>query len=248
MEGEVEQSPIDITMIATMRPEVITQTLGSITQYVKCKSGLRLILDVAPVGVDEGVNQEDIVAIAKEIMGDENVIARTRKVSLQAEAQRWVWSRSESEHVLQWEDDWVATRTVNLDNIIPLFDEFPDTAMVFIDRVGKSVRNYQGYHGMFRNVKRNVYRRIKHKNFGGPPAVICRPFIVGVCNHIKDDESLDITCRTKAGQKFLKDWEFLVYSTSPHGMVSDIGKMWRAQHGLKMSKKTKYGVRWEKIK
>lgn len=237
------QPTIDIAMISTLRPDIITTTLSSIKSRVKYGGDLRLILDVAPVG-EKGVTQADIADVARGFF--DNVVARTRRVSLQAEAQRWVWSKSTSEHVLQWEDDWEAMANIDLDKLVPLFDRHPECAMVFLDRVGKSVRAYEGYRGMFERVETGVYKRIKHKNFGGPPALVCRPFLLGVCEHIKDNESLDTTCRAKAGQRFLRPWEFLVYAPNNRGLVRDIGKPWLAARGLRMEKKSSKGVRWVK--
>jgi hypothetical protein len=241
--GRGAEDHIDITMIAALRPSVVNKTLQSLTSNVKTEKSLRLIMDVAHVG-EAGVKQKDIVDIAKSHFDD--VVSRTRRVSLQAEAQRWVWNSSLSEHVLQWEDDWVLSTEIDVDKVGLLFDRYPNTAIIFMDRIGKSVRDYEGYRGMFERVEGGVYRRVKHKTFGGPPALVCRPFLLGVCEHIKDNESLDTTCRTPEGQRFLKDWENLVFAPNERGLVYDIGKRWRREQGLVMKKKTNKGVLWVK--
>lgn len=236
---------IDITTISTLRPDVLWVALNSVKNNLHYLGDFRLILDVAPIG-DERVKQSDVVRVAKHIFP--NILARTNAVSMQAEAQKWVWWRSESPFIIQWEDDWNLLHPIGLRIILKHFEQRPNLAMVFFDRREKPVGNYSGYQGMFSEVEPGFYLRNTFKNFGGPPAVIRRSYLNAALPFLRDDEALDITCRRPECQEFLNRWEFGVLEDplGRSGLVEDIGKPWREKRGLRMRKDTPVGVRWER--
>jgi hypothetical protein len=239
--------PIDITTISTLRPDVLWSALISVRDNLRWAPGFRLILDVAPVPACSECCQTDVVGAALRIFP--NLISRTNTVSLQAEAQKWVWGRAESEFVVQWEDDWVLLIPVDLARVLMFFEDRPRLAMLFFDRREKPVEYHPGYQGMFEEVEPGFFLRTTAKNFGGPPAVIRRSYLRMALEFMNDNEALDLTCRRPECQAFLEQWEFGVL-TDPAGragLVEDIGKRWRAVRGLRMRKDTPLGVQWEKV-
>lgn len=237
---------IDVTTIATLRPDILDRTLASIRRYVRSHHIFFLILDIAPVG-ENGFCQQDVYDVAKTHFG--LIRCRMETVSPQAEAQKWVWSKAVTKFVLQWEDDWEALSVVDLDrDVLPKFDANPRLAMVFFDRHGKSVRDYPGYHGMFKQAGNRYFMRVKHKNFGGPPALIRQSFIRAALPLLKDDECLDVTCERQDAQEFLRQWDFGVLTAEDNnGLVRDIGKAWMKKNGFKKIKRGAKGFHWLKI-
>ncbi len=242
---------IDITMTAiVLRPEILEETLISLTQNLKTSKTLRLIIDIAPAA-NSPHSQADLWEVARFYFG-KNLICRMVNPSLQAEAIKWMWDRSDTPFVLHWEDDWVLTRELNLDAVIGLFNLFSEInmSMVFFDRYEKSVLDYSGYKGKF--TKSTMHNSFYHRNvntgLGGPPALLRKDYKEQVLCLMKDTECLDITSKTNKAKRLLKKWNVGVY-TGKNGkgnLVKDIGKEWRAARGLKMVKDTKRGVTWMK--
>ena len=235
---------IDITTISTIRPSIIEKTFQSVKENF-CIAGhnFRLILDVAPIG-ENGYTRADVVEVGERYF--DHRVVRLVKSSPQAEAQKWVWSVSTSDYVLQWEDDWELLRRICFRELVLNFVD-PTLAMVFFDREGKSVKDYKGYKGMFKQLDDNLYERTEYFNFGGPPALISQKFLQQALPYMRNNECLDVTCERADVQGFLKGWKFYV-STHPDGpVVRDIGKPWMKKHGFKKDKRSAVGFRWLKV-
>lgn len=235
---------IDITTIATLRPEVLRRALASVRERLIFEGNWRLILDVAPVG-DLRWSQSEVIAAAREVFP--SMVARANSVSHQAKAQKWVWNQANTDFILQWEDDWVLMCPLEIAGVLKIFENRPKLGMIFFDRAEKPVATYPPYQGMFDQVHPGFYLRRRAKNFGGPPAVIRREYLFGVLPFVRACESLDTTCRSPEAQAFLANWEIGVITNpvdEPQGLVKDIGKEWRQARGFKMKKNTPWGVRW----
>jgi hypothetical protein len=239
-----EPGRIDITTISTIRPDIIKQTFQSLAKYLCCKGGFRLILDVAPVGED-GIERMDVVKVAKDFFPRQ--IVRLLDVSNQSEAQKWAWSMALSDYVVQWEDDWQLLHRLCLEQVKDIMINDSKVAMIFFDREGKSVKDYPGYEGMFKQIDDNLYQRVKHLNFGGPPALISREYLKWALPYVQDNECLDVTCARSDSQDFLKCWKFYVLTSDQGPFVRDLGKPWMKAHGMRRIKRTSVGMKWVKV-
>ena len=232
---------IDITTISTIRPKIIKQTFQSLKEHMCSGLDFRLIMDIAPVGANNGDTREDVMRVAHDFFPYH--VFRTIKVSRQAEAQKWVWRTAASPYVIQWEDDWQLLRRVCVNSVCSIFAD-PLVAMVFFDREGKSVKDYKGYKGMFKQVDENLYQRTKYLNFGGPPAIVNREFISRSMPYLRDDECFDVTCERPDAQWFLRGWKFYVLTHPDGPYVRDLGKAWLKANGLKRKKRSSIGMQW----
>lgn len=239
---------IDIAMTAALRPEIVRHTLESIRDNLKYDGGFNLWVDVAPVG-DNRYQQNDVVNTIN------NTVRwplqyRAIEDSPQADALKWTWESTGSEYILQWEDDWILDRTVDLSMLLAYMDDHPWYGMMYFDRQGKSVLDYPGYKGSFTCVseKSNIWERKKGKSLGGPPAILSQRYVRDVLPLITGNICLDLLSKEKTAQKVLQRWGTCVF-TGHDGkghLVRDTGKYWRAGMGLKMVKNTKRGVTWIK--
>ena len=239
---------IDITMTAiVLRSEILRETLISLVKNLKYSNPLRLIIDVAPAA-NSSFTQHDLYKVASTYFDNAHLICRMVEESKQAEAIKWMWSKSESDFVLHWEDDWVLTRGLDLDKIENLFFKHYTLGMLYFDRCQKSVLDYPGYKGVFAQSEMapSIYIRLKGKSLGGPPALLRKSYKEAVLPLMKDNECLDITSRTKGAKKLLEEWETCVYvgESGKGRLVKDIGTAWRESKGLKMKKNTPRGVTW----
>lgn len=236
---------IDITMTGALRKEILEQTLVSILNFVKYDGRFRLIIDVAPVG-DNNQTQQEVVDIAEEYF--DNIIYRAIDPSYQSEAVKWTWKMSDSKYILQWEDDWVAVKKIDLNKIIEYFNEIKNLGVISFDRVEKPVKTYSGYQGRYKEISNKFFIRTKGKSLGGPPALMKRYYVRQALEYILPNESLDITTNTSIVQDFLSGWTHGWYlgEDGEGCQVKDIGKEWLKSKGLKRNKRTKVGVLWQK--
>lgn len=237
---------IDITMTAIdLRPEILEETLISLVKNLVYNKPLRLIIDNA-IGSYTPFKHYNLYEVANTYFDNTHLTYRMIEDSKQAEAIRWMWSRSDSDFVLHWEDDWVLIKKLDLNLVKDLFKIFPGTGMIYFDRYQKSVLDYPGYKGVFTKVFNSFYYREEGKSLGGPPALLRKDYKESVLTIMKDTECLDITSRTKKAQELLKKWDIGVYTgeSGRGNLVKDIGKAWRDSKGLKMVKDTPRGVTW----
>lgn len=236
---------IDITMISTIRPEIVRRTLQSLVKYLKNPDGFKLIIDIAPVG-EMDKTQDDIAKIAGSCF--EEIIARTNLISYQAEALIWTWQQAGGEFILNWEDDWEVMQNINISQLISVFNEYPKLAAINFDREGKHILTYQGYKGQFFPIPgKDIYQRKTGYSLGGPPAIIRKEYIKEALNYISPVECLDITSQKAEVRKFLDTWDHATIARSNSAYVKDIGHQWKKEHGIKRIKDSKVGVQWVKI-
>lgn len=241
---------IDIAMTAAKRPDVIERTLVSIKKYIDYRP-LRLVVDIAHVGDEKVTQEETLELIDREFNIPTHGLTVTPRVlyfSLQAEAVKWTWKESTSGFMLQWEDDWVLRRKLNINILLNIMKKYPTMGMLYLDRYKKSVLDYQGYQGRFKKKADNLYIRLKGKSLGGPPALLRRSYINDVIPLIQDTICLDTISPGKEAQELLKNYATGVYIGEDRkgNLVEDIGKQWRQDNNLIMVKKTKVGVQWKK--
>lgn len=241
---------INIAMTAALRPEVLAQTLDSIKRYMVSDADLRLVIDIAPVG-DLQYSQSDMIHIVEHFFPYPLNAVRALKDSMQAAALKWTWEtacQGYSDFFLQWEDDWILTQPVYLEDIE---NRMPRKAgVICFDRAGKSALDYPGYKGHFVPHSPGFLQRVKGKSLGGPPAIIRSDYARGAFPLITGEVCLDVLSKTQSAQDFLSSWDVFVYTGTEGkgGLVQDIGKAWRAKHNLSMRKSTSRGVTWIKNK
>jgi hypothetical protein len=102
---------IDVTLIATRRPELVDLTLRSFQQNlfsrVRCR---RLVLNIDPLwGSDD--DDREVERICRRFFADVDV-RRPASPSFGG-AVKWAWSRPTSEWFLHLEDDWLLARGIN---------------------------------------------------------------------------------------------------------------------------------------
>src|SRR4030043_1164252 len=96
---------IDITMTATLRPQVISQTLESFCRNIfKDRNSYRLIVNIDPVG--EKVKTAKVLEVCKQYF--KNIVFNTPKFPSFPSAVVWCWSKVESDFSFHLEDDWIS--------------------------------------------------------------------------------------------------------------------------------------------
>lgn len=122
---------IDITAVAVLRPKIVKKCLSAAHRYLiepySPYYRFRAFVNVDPIG-EEKVSQEKIVAIFREYF-DEIKYFTPQKPSFSQAVQR-VWSSSQSEVVFHLEDSKMLTREVPLKKAVDAFSTLPKLASI----------------------------------------------------------------------------------------------------------------------
>ena len=235
---------IDITMTAAIRPDVLKKTLASIKEHVKYLGELRLIINIDNRG-DSNHSVYDVNAVVYSYFPN-SMICICATHSPISKSQRRIWERSESEYVLNWEDDWQALRPIDLDKMKAWLLAYPEASMLYFDREDKGVLTHGGYSEVFEQLTDKIYKRLSGILLWSSPALVRQSYIKQALPHIVDTEYMDYTARTKPVQKFLSKWDFLTYvNGSP--FVRDLGRPWLKENKLKGNKEGPMGYQWEAV-
>lgn len=234
---------IDIAMTAAIRPDILERTLSSLKRYLIWGGEFRLFADIAPVGDLKYTVGEVMEVIASHF---DSYKVRTLTDSPQADALKWSWQSTQTEYLLQWEDDWELKSPVNLETVIDFMDQDPKIGMVYFDRFGKSVLDYSGYKDKFTYLHSGFWERKMEKSLGGPPALLRASYAREVLPFIDGYTCLDILSREPRVQPILDKWRTFVYTATTGHLVEDIGKQWKEERGIVMVKRTERGVQWQK--
>ncbi len=108
---------LDITTTATIRPNLLYQTLSSFTHdlFIHQKE-YRLILNVDPIGED--VDPIEVVKVGKKFF--DNVIYNIPNEPNFAQAVKWCWGQTDSEFVFHLEDDWTLEKKILINNMLSI--------------------------------------------------------------------------------------------------------------------------------
>jgi len=231
---------VDIAMTATLRPEIVKQTLDSLQKNLIYDGGFRLVVNIDPIG--KGNSKEMVDLVHSYFPG--TVVQIPTKPN-HSEAQRWVWDQATSEYVLQWQDDWELLKSVRLGDLLDLMRDAPSVGQIYFDRSGKSVLDYPGYRDCFVKLPNGLWNRIKGKSLGGPPAILRLRYIHEVLPLINGD--LDTLSQTDLVVRQVVDkWAVWVFTGENGNLVRDLGRGWSEKNGIS-SVKLPSGLVWRKI-
>jgi len=127
---------LDITMTATIRPEVINLTLKSFfKRFLHQFDSTRLIINIDPIG-DESHTVDDVILVCKRYF--KTIIVNTPKTASFPKAVKWCWEQVESEYFLHLEDDWLLKKIINKDLVLKLMcDDTIKSIRFFLSRNSK---------------------------------------------------------------------------------------------------------------
>jgi len=238
---------IDITMTATLRPDVIIKTLGSIVRnIITKKNDFRLIINIDPVG--EKVKPKIILKIAKQYF--ENIVYNFAKQPSFAKAVKWCWNSSNTSYVFHIEDDWTINRKIDVTKMINILDKYNDLSSLRLYKYktpkGKA---FSTFGCKWRYNKDGFYIADRwQKQFGLNPILIKRQFIDEALPKMKDNVNPEKQFRDTQPYMvpIIKKWKYGLYtSPSEKALVSDIGLSWRNKNRF-VKPKGKPFLSWEK--
>ena len=233
----------DITMTATIRPEIFEKSLksimGNIIEYNN-KFNFRLIINIDPIGETNNFNQETIEEITKKYHKN-SVFVKPNQPDFPT-AIKNIWNLVESDFMMHTEDDRIFMREVDLEDIINKFDS--NTGICWIQgklnrlsKFGFKVSKINDYWSINDDKKDPkclltmhpcIYRRemlkdlVKYVRKGASPEKVLR---------LQDTSQLN-NSEVQQLKNIINNWEFIVYSNHNSGYSKDIGREWKENMGF----------------
>ncbi len=224
-------SPIDITLTAVQRPDILRQTLESFAKYVIADtSNLRLLINIDPVGDGTADQTEEICRQYFQ----HRLVRRPAKPSLN-EAIKWLWRQTQTDIVLHWEDDHTAVRPINFVGMIEAFSANPRLAYLQLPRIDFDRPDiFNDKLIQHRYWKPNLYRRSGDYKMSFGCGLMRRTFIIEAAKliHLQCDPEIQFHVRNPELKAWADRWEYATWvKPDQHRACRDIGKQTRADSG-----------------
>jgi len=126
--------PLDVTMTATVRADILRMTLRSFHKNFLHNFTARMIINVDPVGETENNTPIDMVNICRKYFDE--VVYRTPDTPSFAAAVQWCWRQVETEVFFHLEDDWILRRPVAPAEMLHVFDD-PNVTGITLNKWNK---------------------------------------------------------------------------------------------------------------
>ena len=239
---------IDITMVATRRPELIQETLGTFSSFF-FSSDCRLIINVDPVGKD--IQSFEIIDLCREYF--QNITYRCPEESSFPKAFKWVWSQTDADFVFHLEDDWELLRFVDLGKMIEIMKNNQDLAILRLPwkptdiDSAKNWRYFFPWNGDFFECPEKRKREV---GFCGHPSLIRGKFVRNTVKHI--DETRNPEKQFHHGPPEIMEeidrWRYGVFAEQNQTpAIRDIGRKWMIENNYRKVGSKAFFTEWEKI-
>jgi hypothetical protein len=238
----------DVTMTATLRPEIVEQTLQTFCQRLLAPTADKcLILNVDPVG-NPAVTVQDVQKVALRYFP--NCIVRTpRKANFPA-ALAWCWAQVQSPYFFNLEDDWVLLEELDLARMLQIMDQAPWLALLRLPKhyatetecrqSGSRSEPLYRWNGAYYECPAH---QTKKNGYYGSPSLLRRTWAQGVLPFLSQRVSPEKRLRQLSRKRHpsVWQWEYGVY-TNPNTekTIVDIGTAWRQKRKIRKNSYHKF--------
>ena len=249
---------IDITMTATLRPELLARTLESFRKYLLHECPCRLIINIDAVGCTSIASSQAALHSIKEVVFKYFEVAEPRFVwaSDFPRAFIWSWEQATAGMVLHLEDDWELLRDMDLAAGLALFDKHPELAGLRLSKWDaeetrcKLGRYFAPWNGEFFEVEPE--ERLSH-GISGHPTLYRGSFVQEAWRYLvpqlNPEKQFHYGCAALCDLVDKHRWGIWAKPNEPRA-IADIGKNWKSQDGKPQWRKSggfnrAWFTRWE---
>lgn len=232
---------MDVTLTATLRPEVVRKTLASFCARLLGNDPThRLIVNIDPVGAPN-TPPDAVSRVCAEFFGDRLVIRQPQSPSFPG-ALRWCWEQVESQYFLNLEDDWELLADLELGDMLLAMDKHPWLATLRLPKgettATETRQSASGreprylWNGWYWECPRG---RTGRNSYYGSPSLIRRAWATGVTPllNTKASPEKQIKRLRHKREPAVWCWEYGVYSRHNTPLIiRDLGTEWRRAHGI----------------
>ena len=242
---------MDVTITATLRPEILRETLRSFYEHLFLPSGTstRIIINIDRTGPPESGGSDAVAAVAREF-GNNSLIERRPSQPCFPAALRWCWKQVQGPYFFNLEDDWVLLDTIDLNKMFAVMEKYPRIAILRLPKGSATekdcIQSHSGRepHYIFNG---DYYEcptdQRKKMGYYGSPSLIRTEWAHGVLPLLKDtaspEKQMHILKKQKAPE--ICDWEFGCFSEPGKGaLIKDIGFEWRRDHKIRKNSRFEF--------
>ena len=233
---------LDITMTATIRPEIVAITLQSFKEKLFDLYPCRLLLNVDPVG-DNTKTQMDVVDVCYKYFKD--IIFKLPDEPSLPKAFRWCWEQVMNEFVFHLEDDWELLQDVNIRDMMAFMDKTPNLVSLRLSAWKAEENRVRAVEGTT-NPHKFIYYNFFDKFFevgdwqkyqlgcSGHPGLWASSFIQEALRHLTTDRNPEKMLRYNRNIRRIADkYRFGVWiQPNENRQIRDLGEGWRTDNGL----------------
>jgi len=234
----MNETRLDITTTATIRPHILEKTLRSFVRNLFRGFDCRLIINIDPVG-DARHTVEDVLAVARKHFS--TVIWRIPETAHFTRAVKWTWSQVESDFFFNLEDDWQLVHCLSLGKMLEVMAANPRLAILRLPKgqstmdrcqvsAASTERKWYIWNGSYWEPPAGM-----PGNYCGMPSLIRTEWMRPVLKDMPDDVNHERFSKLLArdGDPRIGLWTFGAYTDRDVELTcQDIGRTWRAGHKI----------------
>jgi hypothetical protein len=229
---------IDITITATIRPELLNKTLDSFFrncfyQFNKrnnCESNI--IINIDNIG-NRANTPIDVYQVCQQY--SKNVLYNIPNEPNFAKAVKWCWSQCTNKYIFHLEDDWLLNRYLHLENLINYIDKGISSVRLY-KRKYPSKKPYMMFDCEYDFDNDNLFiAKGNYDQFGLNPVLIDKQFIDDVLPLMVDNINPEKQFRMRNNnmKNILPRYKYGIYGKpGEKAIVTDIGTEWREKRKI----------------
>ena len=249
---------IDITMTATLRPNIFKQTIDSFfnnmfDDYRAAGHQLNLVLNIDPVG-NKDIDESFCIPFVKGKF-DKVIISTPPKASFpKAFKYNWTHIYDDTDYVFNLEDDWVLTQRIDWQKLLNVMDNKKNLAILRLAAfyaMGLKMKNWNKYF-KYNSLYYVCPEELKGSvGFCGHPSFIKAEFVRNTAKYLDEirnpEKQFHNRGRTPVMNEVYK-WEYGVWSIpGSQPLISDIGRRWMVENGFRKKGTKAFFIEWEKV-
>ena len=226
---------IDITMTATLRPDLVSQTLESFCRNIfRDRDNYRLIINIDPVG--EKVKSIRVLEVCRQYF--RNIVFNVPRSPSFPVAVIWCWSSTSSDFVFHLEDDWISVCKIDIYDMIRILKANDTLACLRLSKYDiprPATVKLLGAHYTYTGD--NHFITNSNNQFGLNPVLIKKEFVKQAVPTMSLHSNPEKQFRPSKNDKMnnlINSWRFGLYGV-PGGKatVRDNGTLWREKNNFK---------------
>lgn len=249
--NNIKEPLIDITITATLRPEILFRTLHSF--YDRCFQPIakecRVIINVDPVG-HQNVDAKSMLNIVSSFFPHYKIFFPLEASFPKAFV--WCWKNTTAPWIFHLEEDWELLQNVDIEEMIRTMNKFPQLALLRLPynrSEAKTQKNWSHFYQWNGHFYECPTERKLELGFCGHPSLIRSNFVRRTWPHIDDRHNPEKQFHHGHANILLTvlDHEFGNWGKPGDGpYIRDIGRQWMVENGFAKKGNKSHFTEWEK--
>ena len=238
---------IDITMTATLRPAIVSQTLESFCRNIfRDRNNYRLIINIDPIG--EKVESTKVLEVCRKYF--ENIVFNIPETPSFPAAVIWCWDKAESDFVFHLEDDWLSVCKIDIHDMIRILKSNDSLACLRLSKYNipkhETVKLFATHYTYTGD---NCFITSTNNQFALNPSLIKKKFVkeaIPIMTTYSNPEKQFRPSKHEKMNNLIDKWEYAIYGV-PGGRatVLDNGILWKDKNNFKKPDVNSFLV-WER--